>query len=427
MQDAFKSTALAAAEGASDAPWLAARRTQSRDAFSALALPDRKVEGWKYNDLSKVYGEAVQLTSASDLAVARELAADTLALEAPTVTLVDGQYCAELSRLPSGLNATSFSEASAEQHASLAQSLGTQARADGQAFVLLNEALNQDGVLVEVGSGESPAESLHILNLRTAAGTAAPRVWVSVGENAQLTIAEHHLCAEGVASFDLPVSELHIGANSTVHHYRFALSQSGGRHIGRVATRQERDSRYYAYLAVLGGDFNRLDFGLDLQGQHCESELYGLYMCRGQEHTDIHLAVDHALPHCDSKEVFRGMAAEQGKAVFNGRIHIHQDAQKTNAELSNRNLLLSRTAEINTKPELEIYADDVKCAHGATVGQLDPEALFYLRSRGTPLEAAQSLLSYGFINEVLLAMPDQAIAGLVTPRVDAFFNDLEKG
>jgi len=202
-----------------------------------------------------------QLTSASDLAVARELAADILALEAPTVTLVDGQYCAELSRLPSGLNATSFSEATAEQHASLAQSLGTQARADGQAFVLLNEALNQDGVLVEVGSGESPAESLHILNLRTAAGTAAPRVWVSVGENAQLTIAEHHLCAEGVASFDLPVSELHIGANSTVHHYRFALSQSGGRHIGRVATRQERDSRYYAYLAVLGGDFNRLDFG----------------------------------------------------------------------------------------------------------------------------------------------------------------------
>ncbi len=425
MHDAFKSQVLNAASSAADAPWMPTGRDQASKDFTALALPDRKTEGWKYNDLSKLYGSELSLAGDSDLEAASGLLADLSAIDVPVLALVDGRFCSALSRMPAGVSAVAFSQASAEQQASITQAIGTQARSDGHAFALLNEALSEDGIWIDVDSGVNVERTVHVVSLRTVAGSAAPRLLLRVGDNASLSFAEHHRSVAGLAAFDLPVTELQIGANSSVHHYRFALGEEGNRHVGRVAARQSADSRYYAYLAVLGGDFNRLDFGLDLQGQNCESELYGLYMCRAQEHTDIHLAVDHALPHCNSKEVFRGIAAEHGKAVFNGRIHIHQDAQKTNAELSNRNLLLSRTAEINTKPELEIYADDVKCAHGATVGQLDAEALFYLRSRGTPVEAAQSLLSYGFINEVLLAMPDEATAGLVKPRVDAFFDGLQ--
>ncbi|MEM6985058.1 MAG: Fe-S cluster assembly protein SufD, partial [Pseudomonadota bacterium] len=343
------------------------------------------------------------------------------------ITLLDGRFCEALSSVPDTVDVAAFSEANAAQLAAISDLIGRQARAEGQAFVLLNEALTEDGIWVDVKAGQTVDATLHVVNLRTQAGTSAPRVLIRVADNAAISVAEHHRSVPLAETFDLPVTELHIGKNSVVHHYRFAFGESGARQIGRVATRQEQDSRYNAYLAVIGGEFNRLDFGLDIQGSNCESNLYGLYMCRQSEHTDIHLAVDHAVPHCDSQEVFRGVAAEKGKAVFNGRIHIHPDAQKTNAELSNRNLLLSRTAEINTKPELEIYADDVKCAHGATVGQLDAEALFYLRSRGTPLEAARSLLSYGFINEVLLAIPDESLAGVVTPRVDAFFTGLTDG
>lgn len=423
MHDSFKSSALEAAARVPAVPWMASRDA-ARDALATVDLPDRSAESWKYNNLSSVYGLSVALTAPGDLAVAQSLAADVLALDAPVVVLLDGRFCAELSRLPEGVAVAPFSAADPAQEVRIRETLGAQARAQGQAFVLMSEALSEDGVWVDVADGAALDPVLHIVKLRTQAGTTAPRVLVNVGDNARLNLAEHYRYATGLDTFDVPVTEVRIGANSAVHHYRFAFGEAGSRHIGRVATRQARDSRYRAYLAVIGGDFNRLDFGLDIQGQNCDSQLFGLYMCRASEHTDIHLAVDHALPHCDSQEVFRGVAAQRGKAVFNGRIHIHPDAQKTNAELSNRNLLLSRHAEINTKPELEIYADDVKCAHGATVGQLDPEALFYLRSRGTPLASARSLLSYGFINEVLLAMPDETISALVTPRVDAFFAGL---
>lgn len=421
MQDTFKASVLQAAATAPDAPW---NRTGAREALASVALPDRSVESWKYNNLSAVYGLSVALAEEADLETAGELAAGVLALKASVVSFVDGRYNAALSTLPESVEVVAFSEANSHQRAIISARLGTQAHVEGHAFTLMSEALAEDGVLIDVKAGQAIDTPLHVMNLCTRTGTSAPRVLVSVAANARLTLAEHHLSVATVDTLSLPVTELHIGANSEVHHYRFSLCETGSRQIGRVAAHQSDDSRYHAYLVALGGDFNRLDFGLDIQGRNCDSQLYGLYMCRQSEHTDIHLAVEHAVPHCNSREVFRGVAAERGKAVFNGRIHIHRDAQKTNAELSNRNLLLSRAAEIYTKPELEIYADDVKCAHGATVGQLDPEALFYLRSRGTPLETAQSLLSYGFINEVLLAMPNPEIAALVTPRVDAFFAGL---
>ena len=282
------------------------------------------MESWKYNNLSAVYGLSVALADSGDIAAARVLAADIFALDAPTITLLDGRFCAELSRMPSAVDAVAFSEADATQLSAITAAFGTRARADGQAFVLMNEALTQDGVWIDVKAAQSVDVPVHIVNLRTRAGTSAPRVLVTVADNATLSLAEHHRSVPDLDSFDLPVTELTIGANSEVHHYRFALGDSGSRQIGRVATHQGQDSRYRAYLAVLGGDFNRLDFGLDIQGSNCDSQLYGLYMCRHTEHTDIHLAVDHAVPHCDSQEVFRGVAAENGKAVFNGRIHITQ-------------------------------------------------------------------------------------------------------
>jgi Fe-S cluster assembly protein SufD len=186
-------------------------------------------------------------------------------------------------------------------------------------------------------------------------------------------------------------------------------------HIGGVHARLEKDSTLNSFHLALGSELKRIDIVVDHQGPGAHCEMNGIYLLRGKEHVDYHTCIEHAVPHCTSDEVFRGIIDDQASAVFNGRIHIHPDAQKTNAQLSNKNLLLSARAEVNTKPELEIYADDVQCAHGATVAQLDPETLHYLRTRGVPRDEAEVMLSYGFINEVIEKIHLEALRDFLRP------------
>ena len=191
--------------------------------------------------------------------------------------------------------------------------------------------------------------------------------------------------------------------------------------MGGVHVNLHRDARFHGFTLAQGSRLKRIDYQLNMRGEGAHMELNGVYLPRNKQVIDYHTNVEHCVPNCTSNEVFRGIIGDSAKAVFNGRIHIHPKAQKTLAELSNKNLLTSRTAEINTKPELEIYADDVRCAHGATISQLDETSLYYLQSRGISAADATTMLSFGFINELLNQVPEQAIQDYLRPRLSSLF------
>lgn len=425
MADQFQQSAVGLAKAfvpAQGEQWLSAQRKIGSAAFAAAAMPNRRIEQFKYNNFNTLLKQDINLAGDADLAAAKTLGVEVPNLNAHRLVFVDGKFQAELS---SGANAdigvTTFSEASEAQRQVIDQQLGKLIPAGDRPFVALADSLADDGVLLQVAAGADLQTPVQLLSIRTTTGVATPRLLVQIGDGARASVIEQYQCVEGVEALDSAVSEIDLGANAEVHHYRIALGNDSYTHIGTAVVRQGRDSRYRSYVINTGGAMNRLDHIVDVQGSGSNSQLFGAYLARSKQQVDIHLCVEHAVPNCDSQETYRGMAAESGKATFNGRIQIHKDAQKTDAQLSCRNLLLSNKAELNAKPELEIYADDVKCAHGATVGQLDPASIFYMRTRGISEEKARALLSYGFINEVLLAMPLEPLADFLRGPMDAFF------
>ncbi len=431
MAELFKDSAQALAqsfEPATGESWLLEQRRQGSSAFALAAMPNRRIEQFKYNNFNSLLSQPISLPQGSDDALAQAMGAEIPSLDAHRLVFVDGKLNAEMSSAPDpAIGVTAFSDADESQRDLISRQLGKLIPVGDRPFVALADSLSDDGVLLQVAAGTDLQKPVQLLSLRTTSGVAAPRLLVQIGAGARASVIEQYQCAEGVQALDCAVSEIDLGDNAEVHHYRIALGSAEYTHIGTAVARQGRDSRYRAYVINTGGALNRLDHIVDVQGSGSNSQMFGAYLARAKQQVDIHLCVEHAVPNCDSQETYRGIAAESGKAVFNGRIQIHKDAQKTDAQLSCRNLLLSNKAELNAKPELEIYADDVKCAHGATVGQLDEAGVFYLRSRGLSEDKARSMLSYAFINEVLLSMPLEPLADFLRGPLDVFFTNQDNG
>jgi Fe-S cluster assembly protein SufD len=408
---------------AADAPaWLAEHQGPARAYWEQSPLPTRRTEAWKYTSLSALECDfrPASALEAERLPALRELLlplADT-----PRLVFVNGHFTAELSSLsalPEGLSVCRFAEAEPAQAERIRKHLGSVVASERHLFASLNSAALSDGVLVEVAASASVEQPLQVVWLSAGPGSAAieagaaesdaaqpftlnQRVLVHCARNSCLSLIEHHASLDdGQCSFSNGVSELLLEDGATLHHYRLQLETGGAMHIGGVHARLQRDATLNSFHLGLGSDLKRIDLSVEHAGPGAHAELSGLYLPRGDEHIDYHTTIEHAVPHCTSSEVFRGVMADRSSAVFNGRIHIHPQAQKTRAELSNRNLLTSTEAQINTKPELEIYADDVQCAHGATVAQLDALSMHYLRSRGVSRAEAEVMLSFGFVNEVL--------------------------
>jgi Fe-S cluster assembly protein SufD len=217
-----------------------------------------------------------------------------------------------------------------------------------------------------------------------------------------------------------------VEANADVHHLILHQGRDNLHYVGNIHADVARDAAYHSYTYWLGGQLSRNDLTIALNGTGAATDLYGLYLCGDNDHLDNHTVVEHRVPHCRSNELYKGVLTDSSKAVFNGRIVVFKDAQKTDSQQANRNLLLSETATINTKPELEIYADDVSCAHGTTVGQMDEEALFYLRSRGVGLEHAKVMLTHAFCMELLETIPDPTLRERVQKCVDARLTELTR-
>jgi Fe-S cluster assembly protein SufD len=268
-------------------------------------------------------------------------------------------------------------------------------------FAALNTAVFSDGLWIDVPAGivaDSPVELVHASPTSWEGRVCYPRLLLTVGESAAITLIETYP-GEETTQLTNSVVELDLGCNAKVHHVR--VHQNAGLQVGRVDVRQAADSSYRSTVVTFGGTLLRFDVSCKLQGKGAECQLDGAYLVDGEDHVDHHTSVEHQAPHCRSDQTYRGIASGRGTAVFDGIVVVHRDAQKTEAHQQNHNLLLSDTASVHTKPHLEIDADDVICSHGATVGSLDQDQLFYLRARGIPEDLARAMLIYAFLESIV--------------------------
>jgi Fe-S cluster assembly protein SufD len=394
---------------ANGASWLAKLRRSAIERFSALGFPTTRHEDWKYTNVDPITGLDFSLPQPSGVeAAADDLLSLSFADGAENrLVFVDGLYSGKHSstkNLPPGLRVQSLAELLSRDDALLAPWLGRYAGFDERSFVALNTAFMEDGGVVFVPSGCRMEEPIHMVFVSTGAARALvfhPRNLIVCGEGSEIKIVESYTGLERGVYFANPVTEIAGAAGSVIDHYRLQRESDAAFHVGTISARLERGTSLTSHHVTLGGALVRNDVHAILGGEGSECSLNGLYLTEGDQHIDNHTEIDHAQPRASSRELYKGILRGRARGVFNGKIIVRKAAQKTDARQTNKNLLLSKHAVVNSKPQLEIYADDVKCSHGSTIGQLDRDALFYLRARGIGVDDARSLLSYGFAAEIL--------------------------
>jgi Fe-S cluster assembly protein SufD len=403
--------------------WLESLRNKATDDWLAQPWPTRKTEHWKYTPMQGLQKTLLHIWgAATNQSLDKALQDELIPLDAIRLVFVNGVFDAKhSSRLPETV--VRFSQADAGQQALIEKHLGKIVEGERHLFATLNNAWLDDGVLIHVPRNQRLEKPVYIVNIVAAVAAASnQRLLIVLDDNSQAEIIEHYFSSTDAQNgFANALTEIHLGDNANLHHYRLNLEEEHAQHIGAVHVDLQRNARLRGFALALGSSLMRVDYQLNHRGQGAELDLQGIYLPRNQQVVDYHTNICHWVPHCTSNEVFRGIVSDSAQAIFNGRIYIHQDAQKTLAELSNKNMLTSNKAEVNTKPELEIYADDVKCAHGATISQLNTNARYYLQSRGLSRAEADVMLSFGFINELLEQIAQPVVHDYLHPRLAALF------
>jgi Fe-S cluster assembly protein SufD len=382
--------------------WLAKLRCDAIERFAAAGLPTTRDEDWKYTSLrgvdSRHFDAAPPVRSPLTIASLAELALP----DANLLVFVDGRLRPELSyggHLPNGVRLTGLASLLAEPPDWLQPLLAEEA---GAGFEALNTAFMADGACLWLPPGAVLTTPVQLLFVTGGSDLAIQtRNLIVAGADSRASIIEHHVGLGGQPYLANALTRLVVGDGARIEHAKLQQESPAAWHIAGVRARLGADTRFNSTSIALGGALARvgIDVGLDAEGASCE--LTGLYLADGRQHTDHHTRVDHRQPGASSREHYRGIMAGEARAVFNGKVVVHQDAQRSDAFQANHNLLLSDSAEVDTKPELEIYADDVKCGHGATVGQLDDDQVFYLRSRGLDAASARTLLTMAFARDVI--------------------------
>ncbi|MGQ7249962.1 Fe-S cluster assembly protein SufD [Halomonas sp. V046] len=410
--------ARSASRGA-EPSWIAARRQAGAARFEAMGFPHRRIEEWKYTDVRAISRGDFALATDADFSPA-SAAALTLPLEAHRLTFVDGLFSSalsDLSDLPAGVVVQPLSQALAENHEAVGGPLGRLTGVELSAFAALNTAFFEEGALVRLAPGvvvDKPIVVQFLSRANEAPVMSHPRILIEAGARAEATVIEHHVGEEGAANFTNLVEEVMLDRGAILNHYKLVESPEQDLQIASLQVEQCRDSRFTSFNLTLGGALVRNDLISDLNGQGAEVTYNGLFYGQNRQHLDTHTLVNHNAPHTFSHENYKGILDDRAHGVFNGKVIVKRDSQKIEANQSNANLLLSDRAQIDTKPELEIYADDVKCSHGATTGQLDEEAVFALRTRGLDQSTARGLLTLAFAGEVM----DQVTVDAVAERVE---------
>ena len=390
-------------------PWLRKLRHEGRERYRSLGLPTRRVEDWKYtnlNPLAKI-DFAPPAHAASFPAVPALPEARALAVDAYRAVLVNGRFRADLSALdglPEGVEVGGLAQALERDPAAIEARLGRLAVLDGMPMLALNTALMTDGLVLRLAEGVSLDRPIHVLFV-TAAGerpmACHPRNLIVAEPGSGATLLESHVGTGEVASLVNVVTEVTLGAGARLAHYKLRDEPSAAFHLATTQVSLDSRSAYESFVLSVGGRLARHELRLRLDGEDIDCRLNGAYLIAGSQHVDNTTLVDHAAPGCRSRQHYQGVLDDTSRGVFQGKILVRRHAQHTDGHQLNRALLLSRGAEVNSKPELEIYADDVKCGHGAAIGEIEEDQLFYLRARGIDPDAARDILVEAFLGEVV--------------------------
>lgn len=400
--------------------WLAALLADARTASGRLSVPTPRDEAWRFTDLAQLVRQSYLIGGAVPPVQPGVASLEPFEIEearAARLVFVDGVFSPGLSSgagLPAGVRLSSLSDALAGPGLTDAVQahLARYAVYENDFFSALNTARMADGALVTCGRDVQCAGAVHLLFLTTARPAPLavwPRVLVVAEPGSALTVVEEYASLGDSIAFTNAVAEVVVEANASVRHVRVQRENRASFHVGRCAVSVARDGRYDSVSVNVGARLSRLDLTVTLDGQGARASLDGLALLDARQHSDTHTLLDHARPDASSRQLHKCVCDGGSHAVFNGRILVRPDAQRTDSAQQSRGLLLSPKAQINAKPQLEIFADDVKAAHGATVGQLDDDELFYLASRGLPLERARKLLTYAFAAEVIERIPVRSV------------------
>ncbi len=389
--------------------WLDGIRKRALGRFTELGFPTTRMEEWRHTSVSPIAQVPFRLAqSRQNGLTAADLANYTFGPEeCCRLVFINGRHTPALSSLkalPRGIRVKSLSAAFSGDRDILEPHLARHAAYDQNAFTALNTAFIEDGAFIFLPPGTVLKEMIHLLFLSTGPGNSAvchPRNLFVLGSGSQATIVESYVGMKQERYFTNAVTEIVAGSGAVLDHYKLQRENESAFHVATVQAHMERDSNVVSHSISLGGAIVRNDVNLVLDGEGCQALLNGLYVTHNTQHVDNHTRIDHAKPHCDSRELYKGILNDKSTGVFNGKIVVRQDAQKTNAKQTNKNLLLSEEALVNAAPQLEIFADDVKCTHGATIGRLNDDELFYMRSRGLGEESARTLLTYAFASDIL--------------------------
>jgi Fe-S cluster assembly protein SufD len=405
------------------APGLHALKEDALRRASSRGFPTARDEAWKYTSLAALEKRGFKPTTPKiglDASTLQGLLIPSL--DCPRAVFVNGRFDAALSQLPPYARMVN-----AMSQEDLRALLVVPEVWRDDTFLNLNTALFQEALVLELPADKAETEPLELLHISAPEAEPAShhlRCIVRLGDHAQATLIERYVGLEGTKHLTNSVVQVHLGPGAKLTHLRLQEESTGGFHVGRVLVHQAADSSYVSHNIQPGAAWSRLDLAVDLGAPGASAELDGLYAVSGRQHVDNHTHINHMAPHTRSRELYRGILDGNGRAVFNGKVQVAKHAVKSDSAQANHNLLLSKGAEIDTKPELEIYADDVKCAHGATIGQLDEQQLFYLRSRGLDAESARALLVGAFAERLVAALPLSALAAHVRTRLGQVIHQL---
>jgi Fe-S cluster assembly protein SufD len=390
--------------------WLQDLRDRAAARFTAVGFPTVREEEWRFTNVAPIAAAEFRPTGADATDATEGDIASYLYSDAEyRILIVNGRFVPALSRthgLPAGVRVGSLAAAVTEQADVVQRYLGQLADFGTKGFTALNTALAADGAYVYIPDGVLLEQPLHLLFVTTTSASSGPimtnaRALVVAGDRTQARIVETYVGPRGAAYFTNAVTEIFAGENAIIDHYKVQEESFEAFHIASMHVHAARSANFSSHSFSLGGKLVRNDVNALLDGDGAECTLNGLYLADGERLVDNHTLIDHAKPHCPSHEIYKGILGGKARAIFNGKIVVRQDAQKTDAKQTNRALLLSDNASINTKPQLEIFADDVKCTHGAAIGQLDDDAIFYLRARGLTYFEARDMLIHAFAGDIL--------------------------
>jgi Fe-S cluster assembly protein SufD len=391
-------------------------RKSALSEFKKLGLPSRKIEEWKYTDISPLLQENLEFRQ-KDIKIDSKKVTHFLYNSAKEAELVfiNSEFSKIFSAIENyseGIILKNLHEALQTESKLINEHLAKHATVKNEAFTALNTAFTNSGTFIYIPDNVVLKKPISVLNLSVPQQLphhTHPRILIIVGKNSHLNIIEsiHHV-GQG-SYFNNNVTEIIVNKDATVQHILLQEESAGAFRINNTQISQEPGSTFTSINIDLGGRLVRNNLNIYLGGEHAESNLFGFYLGTGNQHIDNHTKINHAFPYCNSNQLYKGILSDKSRGVFSGTIHVHPDAQKTNAFQSNKNLLLSDEAEIDSKPQLKIFADDVKCSHGATIGQMEESAIFYLQQRGISLDQAQFILRNAFAGEVLEKIPYEAV------------------